>query len=42
MDHKEIAWDGVDWMDFTHDRNMWQATVNRIMDVWAAQNLGDF
>jgi hypothetical protein len=25
MDHKEIRWEGVDWMHLVQDRDQWQA-----------------
>jgi hypothetical protein len=28
MDLREIAWDGVDWIDMAQDRNQWRALVN--------------
>jgi hypothetical protein len=30
MDLTEIEWDGVDWIDVTHDRDEWRAVVNTV------------
>jgi hypothetical protein len=33
MDHREIEWDGIDWIDLTLDRNQWRALVNTVMNL---------
>jgi hypothetical protein len=30
MDHREIEWDGVDWIDMAQDRDQWRALVNPV------------
>jgi hypothetical protein len=25
MDHRDIGWDGVDWMNMAEDRDQWRA-----------------
>jgi hypothetical protein len=33
MDLSEIGWDGVDWIDKTHDRDQWRALVNTVLNL---------
>jgi hypothetical protein len=33
MDHREIGWDGVDWIDMAEDRDQWNALVNTVMNL---------
>jgi hypothetical protein len=33
MDHREIGWDGVDWIDLAQDRDQWSALVNTLMNL---------
>jgi hypothetical protein len=33
MDLREIGWDGVDWIDLAHDRNLWRALVKTVMNL---------
>jgi hypothetical protein len=33
MDHREIGWDGVDWIDMAQDRNQWRALVNAVLNL---------
>jgi hypothetical protein len=33
MDLREIGWDGMDWIDLTHDRDQWRALVNTEMNL---------
>jgi hypothetical protein len=28
MDHREIGWDGVEWIDMGQDRDQWRSVVN--------------
>jgi hypothetical protein len=32
MDHREIGWDGMNWIDLTQDRDQWRALVNKVMN----------
>jgi hypothetical protein len=34
MDHREIGWDGMDWIDLALDRDQWQVLVNLLMKFW--------
>jgi hypothetical protein len=34
MDLREIERDGMDWIDVTHDRDLWRALVNTVMNLW--------
>jgi hypothetical protein len=34
IDHKEIEWEGLDWMHLAQDRDQWQALVNTVMSLW--------
>jgi hypothetical protein len=33
MDHRELGWDGVDWIELAQDRNQWRALVNTMMNL---------
>jgi hypothetical protein len=33
MDHREIEWDGVDWIELAQDRDQWRALVNTAMNL---------
>jgi hypothetical protein len=33
MDHREIGWDGMDWIDLAQDRDQWRALVNTLMNL---------
>jgi hypothetical protein len=33
MDHREIGWNGMDWMDLAQDRDQWRALVNTVMNL---------
>jgi hypothetical protein len=33
MDHREIEWGGVDWIDMAQDREQWRALVNTVMNL---------
>jgi hypothetical protein len=33
MDHREIGWDGMDWIDLAQDRDPWRALVNAVMNL---------
>jgi hypothetical protein len=34
MDHREIGWEGMDWIQLAQDRDHWQAVVNIVMNLW--------
>jgi hypothetical protein len=34
MDHGEMAWSGVDWIDLAQDRNKWRALVSAVVTYW--------
>jgi hypothetical protein len=33
MDHREIGWNGMDWIDLVQDRDWWRALVNIVMKL---------
>jgi hypothetical protein len=33
MDHTEIGWDGMDWIDLAQDRDQWRALVNTVKNL---------
>jgi hypothetical protein len=33
MDHKEIGWGGMDWIELAHDKDQWWALVNTAMSL---------
>jgi hypothetical protein len=33
MDLREIGWDDMDWIDLAHDRDLWKALVNTVMNL---------
>jgi hypothetical protein len=33
MDHREIRWGGMDWIDLAQDRDQWRALVNTVMNL---------
>jgi hypothetical protein len=34
LDLREIAWDGMDWIDLAQGRDQWRALVNMVMNLW--------
>jgi hypothetical protein len=42
MDHKEIGWGGMDWIDLAQDRVQWRALVNTVMNLRVPCNVGKF
>jgi hypothetical protein len=33
MDHREIGWGGMDWIDLAQDRDQWKFFVNTVMNL---------
>ena len=33
MDHKEVEWEGIDWIQLAQDRDRWKALVNGVMNL---------
>jgi hypothetical protein len=33
MDHREIGWYGMDWIDLAQDRDQWRDLVNAVMNL---------
>jgi hypothetical protein len=33
VDHREIGWDGMDWIELAKDRDKWRALVNTVMNL---------
>jgi hypothetical protein len=33
MDHREIGWGGVEWIQVAQDRDRWRAVVNAVMNL---------
>jgi hypothetical protein len=33
MDLREIAWDGMDWIELAQDRDQWRALMNTVMNL---------
>jgi hypothetical protein len=33
MDLRKIEWDGMDWIDLSHDRDQWRALLNTVMNL---------
>jgi hypothetical protein len=33
MDHREVGWDGRDWIYLAQDRDRWRAHVNAVMNL---------
>jgi hypothetical protein len=33
MDHREIGWGGMDWIDLAEDNYRWRALVNTVMNL---------
>jgi hypothetical protein len=32
MDHRQIVWGSMDWIDLAQDRNQWRALVSTVMN----------
>jgi hypothetical protein len=33
VDHREIGWDGIDWVDVAKDSDQWWALLNTVMNL---------
>jgi hypothetical protein len=33
LDHREIGWDIVDWIDVAQDRDQWRAIANTVLNL---------
>jgi hypothetical protein len=33
MDHREMGWDGMDWIVLAQDRDHWRVIVNTVMNL---------
>jgi hypothetical protein len=33
MDHREIIWGGIDWIDLAQDSDQWRARMNTVMNL---------
>jgi hypothetical protein len=42
MDHGEIGWDGMDWIDLGQERDQWRALLNTVMNIRVPLNAGKF
>ena len=42
MDLQEVGWRGMEWIALVHDKDMWRALVNAVMNLRAPQNAEDF
>jgi hypothetical protein len=40
MDHREIGWGGMDWIDLAQERDQWRALVNPAMNLLVLKLLG--
>jgi hypothetical protein len=34
IDHGDVGWGDVDWIDLAKDRNRWRAHVNSVLNLW--------
>jgi hypothetical protein len=42
MDHREIGWGSMDWIDLAEGRDQWRALVNTVMKLQVPLNVGNF
>lgn len=33
MDHTEIGWEGVDWINLALDSNQWRTLLNKVLNL---------
>jgi hypothetical protein len=36
MDHREVGWEGMDWIELAQDRDRWRILVNAVMNLRVA------
>jgi hypothetical protein len=42
MDLRDIAWDGVDWINMAQDMDKWRVFVNTVLNLRVPYNAGKF
>jgi hypothetical protein len=42
MDHREIGWDGMDWIDLVQSGDKWKALLNIVMNFRVPYKAGKF
>jgi hypothetical protein len=40
MNHREIGWVGMNWIDLAQDRDQWNAPANTVMNLRVHKTLG--
>jgi hypothetical protein len=40
VDLRKIDWEGMDWIDLAQDRDLWQAVVRTVMNLWFHKRWG--
>jgi hypothetical protein len=38
MDHRDVGWGGMDWIDLVLDRDRWRELVNVVKSLWVPSN----